>query len=125
MPASPGPVEGPPRPATRRTDLTALLVALRKSLVDETVYEDLEAVLGEYASPTPGEVATLTSRLREVLQQLVEIVPYRVAPYPVDEMRLVVRLGDEHPSPQDAHGHLRRFALAILTVLDLMEDGHR
>ncbi|MFF3991493.1 DUF6415 family natural product biosynthesis protein [Streptomyces sp. NPDC001797] len=122
MPATPGPAEGLSRWAADRTDLTRLLLALRQALVDDTVYEDLEAVLGEGVAPTPREAATLAERLRDVLRHLIEIVPHRVAPYPVEEMRLVMKLSSEQPPPQEARGHLRRFALAVLAVLDLLED---
>jgi hypothetical protein len=125
MAATPGPIRVFPGRVTERADVTRLLIALRKALVDDTVYEDLEAVLGEYAAPTPEEVAALTDRLRGVLQQLIEIVPHRVMPYPVEEMRLVMRLSSEEPPPQEAHGHLHRFALAILMVLDLVEGDGR
>ncbi|MFI8836357.1 hypothetical protein ACIGPN_36065 [Streptomyces afghaniensis] len=38
-------------------------------------------------------------------------------PYPVDEMRRLIYLSAEHLHPDDAPGHLRRFALAILAIL--------
>ncbi|MGW7427601.1 DUF6415 family natural product biosynthesis protein [Streptomyces sp. NPDC054813] len=117
LPATPGPAEGLSRWATGRTDLTRLLLAFRQALVDDTEYEDLEAVFGEGSAPTSEEAVALTERLRDVLRHLIEIVPHRVAPYPVEEMRL----SGEEPLPQEACGHLRRFASAVLAVLDMLE----
>ncbi|WP_159039809.1 DUF6415 family natural product biosynthesis protein [Streptomyces sp. TP-A0356] len=125
MPTPSCPVEELPQWTTDRSALQTLLIALRQDLVEETVYEDLEALLGEHASPTPDEAAALAGRFRRVVDQLVQIVPHRVQPYPVDEVRLVNRLHAERPSAQEARGHLRRFAMAILDVLDLMGETAR
>lgn len=103
-----------------------VLFGLRRSLAREAVtdelYNDLEAVLGEGAKPSPSEVAAITERLRSAATQLVEVVPYLVKPYPIDEMRRVIEMSARQPPPEGAHGHLIRFAMAILTLLDLMGD---
>ncbi|MFF3332641.1 DUF6415 family natural product biosynthesis protein [Streptomyces sp. NPDC002888] len=106
--------------------LGTLLYSLRRSLaseaIDEQLYDDLESVLGEYAHPPPREVTAIAERLRKATTKFVEIVPYLVRPYPIDEMRRLIYLSAEHPHPEDTPGHLRRFALAILAILDLMGD---
>ncbi|MGW6911752.1 DUF6415 family natural product biosynthesis protein [Streptomyces sp. NPDC054940] len=106
--------------------LGTLLCSLRRSLaseaIDEQLYEDLEAVLGEYAHPAPHEITAIAERFRKTATKFVEIVPYLVRPYPIDEMRDLIYLSAEHPRAEDTPGHLRRLALAILTILDLMGD---
>ncbi|MFJ8953517.1 DUF6415 family natural product biosynthesis protein [Streptomyces sp. NPDC102381] len=110
-------------------DVTAGLVlfGLRRSLAREAVtdalYDDLDAVLDEDAKPTSDEVPVIAGRLREATTKLVEIVPYLVRPYPIDEMRDVIDMSVEQPPPELARGHLVRFAMAILTLLDLMGDA--
>ena len=115
-----------PRTSNDHETLGVVLFGLRRSLaseaIDEQLYEDLEAVLGEYACPVPHLVAAIATRFREATTTFVEIVPHLVRPYPVDEMRRLIYLSAEHPHPNDAPGHLRRFALAILAILDLMGD---
>ncbi|MEV7886923.1 DUF6415 family natural product biosynthesis protein [Streptomyces sp. NPDC002817] len=107
--------------------LVTLLYSLRRSLAGEAVYEhlydDLEAVLGEYADLDPDEVTVIAEWFRTAATNFVEVVPRLVRPYPEDEMRCLIYLSAEHPRPDDALGHLRRFALAILAILDLMGDA--
>jgi hypothetical protein len=115
-----------PRTSNDHETLGVVLFGLRRLLaseaIDEQLYEDLEAVLGEYGQPVPHLVAAIAARFRQATTTFVEIVPYLVRPYPVDEMRRLIYLSAEHPHPDDAPGHLRRFALAILAILDLMGD---
>ncbi|CAL9312665.1 DUF6415 family natural product biosynthesis protein [Streptomyces sp. SudanB182_2057] len=114
------------RASDDRETLSVVLYALRRSLaaevIDERLYEGLEAVLGEYAHPAPHLVTAIATRFCKATTTFVEIVPYLLRPYPVDEMRLLIHLSAEHPHPDDAPGHLRRFALAILAILDLIGD---
>ncbi|MFD7409979.1 DUF6415 family natural product biosynthesis protein [Streptomyces sp. NPDC059866] len=106
--------------------LGVLLAGLRRSLaheaIDDELYDDLEAVLGEHAHPAPYDIAVIAGRFREATTTLVEIVPHLVSPYPIDEIRRLIHVSAEHPRPEGAHGHLRRFALAVLALLDLMGD---
>jgi len=61
-------------------------------------------------------------RLLHARHRRAEVVPHLMQPYPVDEMRHLIYVSAEHPAPEGAHGHVRRLALAILTLLDLMGD---
>ncbi|WP_371551554.1 hypothetical protein OG266_38925 [Streptomyces sp. NBC_00554] len=106
--------------------LGTLLFSLRRSLareaIDEELYDDLNAVLDEYARPTPREVRQIAERFRKVTTKLLEVVPYLVMPYPLNEVRHLIDLGTEWPPAEQAPAHLVRFAMAILGVLDLMGD---
>jgi hypothetical protein len=112
--------------STDHETLGILLAGLRRSLahevIDDKLYDGLEAVLGEHAHPTPHEIVAIAGRFREKTTMLVEVVPHLVQPYPIDEMRRLIDLSAERPHPDDAHGHLRRFALAVLALLDLIGD---
>lgn len=50
------------------------------------------------------------------------VVPHHAAMYPTDELRRLLALRDERPSPNQALSYLRRYALAIVALLDLMGD---
>ncbi|WP_405576160.1 DUF6415 family natural product biosynthesis protein [Streptomyces sp. NBC_01092] len=116
-----------PRASNDHETMGVVLYGLRRSLaseaIDEQLYDDLKAVLGEYAHPAPHLVTAIAARFRKATTTFVEIVPYLVRPYPVDEMRRLIYVSAEHPHPDDASGHLRRLALAILSVLDLMGEA--
>ncbi|MEV6424734.1 hypothetical protein [Streptomyces sp. NPDC051662] len=117
-------------------DATAnrLFLGLRRSLAAEAItdelYENLEAVLGEYAvRPSLAEGEVIANRLRETATKLVEVVPRLIRPYSVgqqrdaiDQLCAVIDLSAEQPVREDAHGHLVRFASCILTLLDQMGD---
>lgn len=115
------------RAATDHKTAGMLLAGLRRSLAHEAItdelYDDLEAVLGEHARPTPQEIAVIAARFRMATTTFVEIVPHLVRPYPLDELMHLIDVSAEHPHFETAHGHLRRFALAILSLLDLMGDA--
>ena len=96
--------------------------SLASEAIDEQLYEDLEAVLGEHAHPAPHEITAIAERFRQAATKFVEVVPYLVRPYPIHEMRRLIYLSAEHPHPDDAPVHVRRFALAMLAILDLMGD---
>ncbi|MET7608955.1 hypothetical protein ABZS96_42725 [Streptomyces avermitilis] len=104
-----------------------LLVGLRRSLAHEAIteklWDDLEAVLGEHARPTAYESAVIARRFRKATITFVEIVPHLVRPYPLAELTRLINVSAEHPRVEATHGHLRRFALAILTLLDLVGDA--
>ncbi|MFE4534130.1 hypothetical protein ACFRKB_03540 [Streptomyces scopuliridis] len=70
----------------------------------------------------PEEAGRITNRFRRATSHLMQVVPHRVAMYPAEELRLLIALSDERPDPDRAVAHLRRFAFAILAVLDLMGD---
>ncbi|MEU1149351.1 hypothetical protein ACFYO9_29210 [Streptomyces sp. NPDC005863] len=114
------------RYTTAPDEVGPLLVALRRSQISldaPALYGDLEAVLGEHARPTPEEIEGLAARFRQTTLSLIQLVPYTVTPYPVDEMYLLTELRAERPQPRNAHRYILRFALAIVDVLDLMGDN--
>ncbi|WP_416985465.1 DUF6415 family natural product biosynthesis protein [Streptomyces sp. T028] len=100
----------------------ALLRSLALETLDHQLFEDLEAVLGEHARPTPQEIVAIAWGLRQATTKLVESAPYLVTPYPLAEVRSLINLSAEHPGSENALGHLRRFALAVLALLDLVGD---
>ena len=106
--------------------LSTLLFSLRRSLaqeaIDEQMWEDLEAVLGEFAPLTSHEVTVIAARFRTATNTLVKFVPHLLRPYPAEEMRHLIFVSGEHPPPENARRHLNWFAMAILAVLDLMGD---
>ncbi|MEU9120581.1 hypothetical protein AB0C96_12090 [Streptomyces sp. NPDC048506] len=78
----------------------------------------------------PPKVAPLTSedaarigdRFRRATRQMMQVAPHRVALYPTEELRLLIALRNERPTPGEALSYLRRYALAIVALLDLMGD---
>ncbi|MGW0705783.1 DUF6415 family natural product biosynthesis protein [Streptomyces sp. NPDC002643] len=98
----------------------ALLRSLALEVLNHQLFENLEAVLGEHARPTPQEIAALAWWLRGATTKLVEFAPRLVTPYPIAEVRRLIDLSAEHPRSGHALGHLRRFALAVLALVDLV-----
>ncbi|MFJ9889511.1 hypothetical protein ACIQRW_27155 [Streptomyces sp. NPDC091287] len=101
-------------------------LGLRRFLASDAVtvdlYDDLETVLGEDAARLSAEDSmAIVCRLRAVTPTLRYVVARLLRPYP-SEMDDVMARSSEFPGPEDAHGHLVRFASSILTVLDLMGD---
>ncbi|GHF33429.1 hypothetical protein GCM10010218_13160 [Streptomyces mashuensis] len=94
----------------------------------------LDAFLIRFGFPVPrqrppkvaplskGDAARIADRFRRATRQLMQVVPHRVSMYPTEELRHLLALRDEQPAPEDALSYLRRYALAILAVLDLMGD---
>lgn len=76
----------------------------------------------EVAPLSDEDAARITDRFRRATRQLVQVVPHRVAMYPTEELRHLLALRDEQPGPDEALPYLRRYALAILALLDLMGD---
>ncbi|OIK02561.1 hypothetical protein BIV25_02980 [Streptomyces sp. MUSC 14] len=68
------------------------------------------------------EAARIIARFSRATHQLMQVVPHRVAIYPTDELRRLLALRDERPTEDEALSHLRRYALAIVCILDLMGD---
>ncbi|MFI0155786.1 hypothetical protein [Streptomyces lydicus] len=68
------------------------------------------------------EAMRITDRFRRATRQFLQIVPHRVAMYPAEELRLLIALRDERPHANEALSYLRRYALAIVALLDLMGD---
>ncbi|TXL87699.1 hypothetical protein [Streptomyces sp. IB2014 016-6] len=104
-----------PAPAQRVHRSDELLVRLGLPLPRRRYQEKATPML-------PDEATRISDRFRRATAHLMQVVPHRVATYPTEELRLLVSLRDEQPTPDQAAAHLRRFAFAILTVLDLMGD---
>ncbi|MGW2917695.1 hypothetical protein ACWDBF_07500 [Streptomyces angustmyceticus] len=51
-----------------------------------------------------------------------QVAPYRVAAYPTEELQRLLALRNEQPAPSEALSYLRRYAMEITRVLDLMGD---
>ncbi|MFE0257274.1 hypothetical protein [Streptomyces sp. NPDC059010] len=68
------------------------------------------------------EAARIATRFNRATTQLMQVAPHRVAMYPTDELRRLLALRDERPSEGEELSHLRRYALAIVDILDLMGD---
>ncbi|MFD9428474.1 MULTISPECIES: hypothetical protein [unclassified Streptomyces] len=68
------------------------------------------------------DAARITDRFRRATQLLMQVAPYRVAMYPTEELSLLVALRAAEAPHGEALPYLRRYALAILAVLELMGD---
>lgn len=71
---------------------------------------------------TQEEAARITDRFRRATRQLMQVAPYRVAAYPTEELQRLLALRNEQPAPSEALSYLRRYAMEITRVLDLMGD---
>jgi hypothetical protein len=100
------------------------LVSPEIAVVD-AVFDDLEAVLGESADPTPADIAELTPRLHAVFRRIAY-----VAQEPNSGVRPETIAGArnflDQRFPRDflpARAHLRRLAMTVENLLDeLLED---
>lgn len=66
------------------------------------------------------ETARITAVFHRATVLLIRVVQWRTTWYPTEELRLLRLLRDEHPTPEESRAYLRRYALAILAVIDLM-----
>ncbi|MFF2852973.1 hypothetical protein ACFVT5_42830 [Streptomyces sp. NPDC058001] len=69
-----------------------------------------------------ADAARINDRFGRATRQLLQVVPHRVTMYPTEEVGLLLALRDETPAPDAALPYLRRYALAIVGLLDLMGD---
>lgn len=75
------------------------------------------------ASLSEQDARRINDCFRRATHQLLQVAPYRVAPfYPPQELSLLVALRDKEAPLGEALPYLRRYALAILAVLELMGD---
>ncbi|CAL9359953.1 hypothetical protein SUDANB105_00643 [Streptomyces sp. enrichment culture] len=103
-----------PGPALRSTRLDELLVRCGFPLRRQPP--------PEVAPLSDADAARISDRFRRATRQLIQVVPHRTAVYPTEELRRLLALRDE-PTPRgDALSYLRRYALAIVAILDLMGD---
>ncbi|MFF8387413.1 hypothetical protein ACF053_27770 [Streptomyces kanasensis] len=108
--------------ATVRRALAGLRRSLAAEAVTGQVYDDLNAVLDEGADLAPEQVLLIAERLRATTALLIGVVPRLVHPFPAEEMLRLLDLSTHHPHPAETCGHVRRLALAVVAVLDLMGD---
>ncbi|NDZ76998.1 hypothetical protein G3I19_00365 [Streptomyces sp. SID10853] len=71
---------------------------------------------------TQEETARITARFHRATGQLIHVVQWRTEVYPTEELRLLRLLRNEQPAQEESRAYLRRYALAILAILDLMGD---
>ncbi|MFF9313867.1 hypothetical protein ACF1BS_23530 [Streptomyces sp. NPDC014748] len=81
-----------------------------------------ERRLGRPVPLSAGDAARIADLFRRATRQLLQVVPHRVSVYPTERLRFLLALRDERHEPAEALSYLRRYALAILAVLDLMGD---
>ncbi|MFE7276891.1 hypothetical protein [Streptomyces sp. NPDC057623] len=104
-----------PSPEDRSRKLDGLLVRLGLPLARRQ--RPLSA-----APLSEEEAARITDRFHRATVQLIRVVPHRVRWYPTQEVCRLLALRDERPAPDETLSHLRRYALAIVAILDLMGD---
>ncbi|MFF8387762.1 DUF6415 family natural product biosynthesis protein [Streptomyces kanasensis] len=109
--------------ATVRRALAGLRRSLAAEAVTDQVYSDLNAVLDWHADPTSDQILLITERLRATTVLLIGVVPRLVHPYPTEAMLRLLDVSARHPQPDETLGHVRRLALAVLSVLDLLGDA--
>ncbi|WP_432001563.1 hypothetical protein [Streptomyces sioyaensis] len=71
---------------------------------------------------SPEDATRIAERFRRATRLLLQIAPHRIAIYPTEELRRLLVLRDLRPAPEQMLAYLRRYALAILAVIDLMGD---
>ncbi|MFJ5952231.1 hypothetical protein [Streptomyces noursei] len=76
----------------------------------------------EPAPLPPQDAARITACFRRVTRLLVQIAPYRTGDYPTQQIARLCELEEERPAETDVFGYLRRYAVAIVALLDLMGD---
>ncbi|MFJ9416701.1 hypothetical protein ACIRPT_21265 [Streptomyces sp. NPDC101227] len=76
----------------------------------------------EVAPMAPEDAARISDQFRRATRLLLQVAPHRVSFYPAEELRLLIALRNERPDPGEALSYLRRYALAIVALLDLMGD---
>ncbi|AKN68737.1 hypothetical protein QR97_02000 [Streptomyces sp. PBH53] len=103
-----------PGPVPRSTRLDELLVRLGLPLRRQPP--------PTVAPLSAADAARISDRFRRATRQLIQVVPHRTTVYPTEELRRLLALRDEPTPRSDALPYLRRYALAIVAILDLMGD---
>ncbi|MFZ3557186.1 hypothetical protein [Streptomyces sp. BH055] len=115
----------PPLPP-REPELHRIINALTRSLAEDglsdSVYDALNDVL-DAKDLTPGQLMQIGNKFRSAARQLVHTAPHQTTFYPADEIARLTALHEERPDPDGALSYVRRFAVAISALLDLMGDG--
>ncbi|MGW0778307.1 hypothetical protein ACWD01_32820 [Streptomyces sp. NPDC002835] len=108
---------------TGTATLERVLAALRGSLVDESVYEDLEDVLGPHAELDATRTAELAVRLRLALADVLPAARRAYGHQPLIARAVELRDRNQPGHPNDARRHLRVLALVTLDLLDILAPG--
>ncbi|MFJ3212788.1 hypothetical protein [Streptomyces flaveolus] len=103
-----------PGPAPRGTRLDELLIRVGFPLRRQP--------LPEVTPLSSADAARISDRFHRATRQLVQVAPHRTTVYPTEELRCLLALRDESIPSTDALPYLRRYALAIVAILDLMGD---
>ncbi|MDT9682263.1 hypothetical protein RND61_09270 [Streptomyces sp. TRM76323] len=93
------------------------------SVVDNRAYGDPDGVFDEHPRPTPAQALAIAAWLRATATALVETVPHLVSPCPTDTVVHLIDASAEQPPPADAIGHVRRLAVAALSILGLQDEA--
>ncbi|MFI8811350.1 MULTISPECIES: hypothetical protein [unclassified Streptomyces] len=108
----------------------------RPSIVADGGGQRLDGVLVRLGLPVPrrrppaveplsaADTARIAHRFRRATHQLMQVAPHRVAVFPTEELCHLLALRNERPAPGEALSYLRRYALAIVTLLNLMGDDN-
>ncbi|MGW3118538.1 hypothetical protein ACWDBW_15610 [Streptomyces sp. NPDC001107] len=105
-----------PSPGDRGRKLDGLLVRVGLPLPRRQRRSKSAVPLSE------DEAARITDRFNRATAQLVQVLPHRVGWHPTEEVCRLLALRDARPAPDQVLSHLRRYALAIVDILDLMGD---
>ncbi|WP_353946457.1 hypothetical protein ABII15_35885 [Streptomyces sp. HUAS MG91] len=111
---------------TREADLHRIINSLARSLAEDdlsdAVYDALNDVLDAAEHFTPGQLLVIGNRFRSAARQLIYSAPHRTPVYPMDEIVRLKGLHEERPDLDGALLYVRRFAIAISALLDVMGD---
>lgn len=83
--------------------------------LSEAILDDLEAVLGEHASPSLGEVNELAARLHLALRRLLTIIRPSAS---LDQLSRSLLVERTPPGEAEALAYLRRLAIVVLDLAD-------
>ncbi|MGI5397130.1 DUF6415 family natural product biosynthesis protein [Streptomyces sp. CA-251251] len=112
--------------STGEDTMRRLIAGLSRSLagegISDALYDTLNGVLDGYAPADEGDAERIADLFRRSARQLVHMVPHLTLMYPTEEIRRLRTFRDSSVPADRLVPHLRRFALSISALLDLMGD---
>ncbi|MGW7283162.1 DUF6415 family natural product biosynthesis protein [Streptomyces sp. NPDC054844] len=112
--------------STGEDTMCRLIAGLSRSLagdgISDDLYDALNGVFDGYAPADEGDAERIADLFRRSARQLVHIVPHLTLMYPTQEIRRLRAFRDSNVPADGLVPHLRRFALSISALLDLMGD---